>query len=227
MQMGGGEINQKARDAWHDYMANHFQLGKKTGIEQGYESAGVVPDPDKGYGLNVTYANTAFGQGMTATPLQMAGAFASVVNGGIYYKPHLVAKEIGSDGKESVTQPATVGRAIKPDVSKTMRDMLVNTLYENRVTYGASLVSTSVVMGGKTGTAQIANPKGGYYDDRFNGTYLGFVGGSSTDKPPQYVVVIQMIEPHVTGYAGAKAAAPTFLQIAQVLINNFGVVSKQ
>ena len=43
MQMGGGEINEQARTTWHDYLVNHYQFGKKTGIEQSNESAGVVP----------------------------------------------------------------------------------------------------------------------------------------------------------------------------------------
>ncbi len=89
--MGGGSINQKARDTWHDYMANRYGFGKPTGIEQGsadYESAGLVPKPDdNGAGINLTYANTAFGQAMTATPVQMAAAMSAVVNGGTYYQP--------------------------------------------------------------------------------------------------------------------------------------------
>ena len=74
MQIGGGTINQKGRDAWHDYMVNHFKLGEETGVEQGYEVGGYIPDPDNGFGLNIQYANTSFGQGMSATPLQMLAA---------------------------------------------------------------------------------------------------------------------------------------------------------
>jgi cell division protein FtsI (penicillin-binding protein 3) len=44
------------------------------------------------------------------------------------------------------------------------------------------------IVGGKTGTAQIADPSGGYYGDKYNGTYMGFVGG---DKP-QYVIVVRV-----------------------------------
>jgi cell division protein FtsI/penicillin-binding protein 2 len=226
MQMGGGEINKKARETWHDYMVNRFQFGKPTGIEQGFEAPGYIPDPNKGFGLDVTYANTSFGQGMLATPLQMSAAFSTAVNGGTYHQPHLVDKRIHADGREEMNNTAAQANLIKPTASKQLRDMLVHALYSNRGTYGASLVPTTYIIGGKTGTAQIADPKGGYYDDKFNGTYLGFVGGPSTDQAPQYVVAVQIIEPKVVGYAGAKAAAPTFLQVAQVLINNFDVVPK-
>jgi cell division protein FtsI/penicillin-binding protein 2 len=90
MQMGGGEINEQARTRWHDYMTNRYMFGQPTGIEQGFEADGYIPAPNEGYGLDIVYANTSFGQGMTATPLQMAAALASVVNGGNYYQPYLV-----------------------------------------------------------------------------------------------------------------------------------------
>jgi stage V sporulation protein D (sporulation-specific penicillin-binding protein) len=223
MQMGGGEINAKARLTWNDYMVNRYQLGKQTGIEQGFEAEGYIPDPRNGQGLNLTYANSAFGQGMTATPLQMGAAFSAVVNGGTYYKPHLIEKEIDGNGKETVIRPEVVrSGVVKPEVSQEIQDMLEYTLYSNRFVYGASLVPTTYGIGGKTGTAQISKPEGGYYDDRFNGTYLGFVGGND----PQYVIVVEVTEPHVVGYAGAKAAAPIFLKVANMLINSYDVDPK-
>jgi cell division protein FtsI (penicillin-binding protein 3) len=80
----------------------------------------------------------------------------------------------------------------------------------------------SYSVGGKTGTAQIANPAGGYFADKYNGTYLGFVGG---DKP-QYVIMVRVNQPGVGGYAGTAAAQPIFSALAHMLIDNFGVVPK-
>ncbi len=90
MQMGGGQIDSKAIDAWHNYMVNHFRLGQPTDVEQGYESAGYVPpanlnDPS----IDLTYANTSFGQGVQVTALQLGAAVSSVINGGTYYQPTL------------------------------------------------------------------------------------------------------------------------------------------
>ena len=100
MQMGGGQINTKARNAWHDYLANHYMFGKPTGIEQGYEAAPGRSEPaDNGAGIDLTYANTAFGQAMTATPIQMAAALSAVLNGGTYYQPHLVDQTDDANGK--------------------------------------------------------------------------------------------------------------------------------
>jgi cell division protein FtsI/penicillin-binding protein 2 len=226
MQMGGqtGVVNQQARDRWHDYMVNHYNFGKTTGIEQGYEAAGQVPDPDKGFGLQLTYANTSFGQAMTATPLQMAAALAAVVNGGKYFQPHLVDKLIKSDGQTEVKQPKSLNdKVVSPKVGRELRklmDYVVERHYLNGFTY--LNFPDNYEVGGKTGTAEIANPAGGYYTDKYNGTYIGFVGG---DKP-QYVIAVRVNEPKIFGYAGSQAAQPIFADIAHMLINNFNVTPK-
>ena len=226
MQMGHqtGVVNQTARDHWYDYMTNHFQLGKPTGIEQGYEAAGYIPSPDKGYGLQLTYANTAFGQAMTATPLQMAAALSSVLNGGTYYQPHLVNQVISPNGQTTATSPKIVRRGVvSSTVSQEMQGLMegvVQTKVDQGFPYMRFPAGYSV--GGKTGTAQIANPAGGYYGDRFNGTFIGFVGG---DKP-QYVIMVAVKQPHIAGYAGTTAAMPIFADLAHMLIDNFNVTPK-
>ncbi|HET7673106.1 MAG TPA: penicillin-binding protein 2, partial [Candidatus Saccharimonadales bacterium] len=122
MQLGGGEINKKARNVDYDYLTNHYFFGQKTGIEQGYEVPGVVPDPDNGSALDLKYANMAFGQGFTVTPIQMASAFAATINGGIYYRPHLV--DNGKDTDFWIKKKDVVS----PKVSKELRAMHENSV---------------------------------------------------------------------------------------------------
>lgn len=208
-QLGGGEINEKGRAVWHDYMVNHYLFGQKTGIEQGYESAGQIPDPEDGFGRNIKYANTSFGQGLLITPLQIASAFSATINGGKYYQPHLVEP---GDGKAVVIKKDNV---VSEKVSKELRG-----LHENSVnSHYSSLIRTGYKVGGKTGTAQIASPDGGYYSDRFNGTFIGYIGG---DKP-EYVIIVRVDEPKINNYAGAFAAKPLFEKIMDMLINNFSI----
>lgn len=226
MQMGHqtGVVNATARQKWYNYMVNHYHLGKPTGIEQGYEASGYIPPPNKGYGLQLTYANTSFGQAMTATPLQMAAAISSVVNGGTYYQPHLVDKVEHPDGQTDTTKPLVLTRdVVSPKVSREMQS-LMEYVIQGHLEAGFSYLKfpDGYSVGGKTGTAQIANPNGGYYADRYNGTYLGFVGG---DKP-QYVIVVRVNQPGVGGYAGSMAAQPLFSDIAHMLINSFNVTPK-
>jgi cell division protein FtsI/penicillin-binding protein 2 len=206
MQLGGGEINDQARTKWHNYMVDHYQLGKKTGIEQGYEAEGYIPDPLEGYGLNIRYANTAFGQGMSATPLQMLAAFTSTINGGVYYKPHLV---------ETAKNEVVRSDVVQPEISDVLRGMHENSVQNNY----RFLKRAGYRVGGKTGTAEVAKPEGGYYNDRYNGTFVGYVGGDT----PQYTIITKVDTPKVSGYAGTAAAAPLFGKTMDMLIQNYSV----
>jgi cell division protein FtsI (penicillin-binding protein 3) len=222
-QMGGGQLNSKARTTWNDYLTNHYRLGRLTGIEQGGESTGYIPDPNDGFGLNITYANMAFGQGMTATPLQMAAALSSVVNGGTYFKPHLVESTKRADGRVKTRKPEVVkANAVSAATSTEIVQLSEYVYTSNHTLYGMPQLRDGYSIGGKTGTAQVAKPTGGYYADRFNGTFSGFVGG---DKP-EYVIIVRVNEPGIGGYAGSKAAAPLFTDIVNMLIDNFGVTPK-
>ena len=224
MQMGGGEINEQARTRWHDYLVNHYGFGKPTGVEQGDESAGFVPEPNEGFGRSIRYANMAFGQGQTETMMQIAAALNATVNGGTYYQPTLVDGYIKDDGSVEQKAPNVVRRdVVKPDVSQHMQNFMEYTIEKNKFTYGVNALPGAYSFGGKTGTAQIASPDGGYYENKFNGTFVGYVGGNE----PEYIIVVWVQEPtNITGYAGAKAAAPVYFKIADTLTTNFGVKPK-
>ncbi len=219
MQMGGGQINTKAINNWYNYLVNKYRLGQDTNIEQGYESAGYIPKPNiANSAIGLTYANTSFGQGLQLTPLQIASALSSVINGGTYYQPTLVDKLISPDGTEKPNKPKVLeNNVVSPKVSQEMIPLMENVV----TTYfheGYSFMNfpSNYIVGGKTGTAQIAQPGGGYYADKYNGTYIGFVGGNK----PQYLIVVFNTKPNVPGYAGALAGQPVFADIAHMLINN-------
>ena len=222
-QMGGGIINQQGREAWHDYMVNHYGFGIVTNVEQSGEQPGSIPDPNKGSGRDITYANTAFGQGMTATLLQMADAYASVINGGKAYQPHLVESTLDSAGKTVVTSAKKVRTAVAPATSQDVMELLQYVFTQNHVLYGMPRLPEGYTIGGKTGTAQIVKPGGGYYDDRYTGTFAGFVGG---DKP-EYIILVRVNEPKIGGFAGAATAAPIFSNLATMMIDNFGIAPKK
>lgn len=229
MQMsdpGGTQINKKGIETWHDYMVDHFRLGQTTGIEQGYESPGLVPSADMNNpAVQLQFANTAFGQGVQLTALQLASAFSSVINGGTYYQPTLVSDIVNPNtGKTSVNNPKVVEHnVVSPNVAKELTPLLENVvttyLHEG---YSFMNFSPNYMVGGKTGTAQVAQPGGGYYKDIYNGTYVGFVGGDT----PQYVIVVFNTKPNVPGYAGALGGQPVFADLAHMLINDGYVTPK-
>lgn len=226
MQMGGGQLDAKGRQIWHDYMVNHFRLGQPTGIQQGYESSGYVPPwQNNGAGIDLTYANTSFGQGVTVTPIQMAAAVSSILNGGIYYKPYVVDQLTKPDGQVSQTKPTVLQRnVVSPQVSQDMWS-LMEYVVQGHLDAGYAYMNfgPNYIVGGKTGTAQVADPKtNAYYKNKYNGTYIGFVGG---DKP-QYVIVVFSILPNVPGYAGTNAGQFVFAHLAHMLIDNGYVAPK-
>lgn len=225
MRMGGSgdTINKTGRGVWHDYMVNHYRFGKLTGIEQGKQSEaeGIVPDPNEGYARSLTYANTAFGQAMTATPLQLAAAFSGMINGGTYYRPHLVDFTVAPDGKKVVKQPEVLKKdVVSPQVSETLQSLLEYVV--DKHSFKVKFDQKTYSVGGKTGTAQIANPEGGYFENDYNGTYVGFVGGDA----PQYVIVVSVIKPKIAGYAGSQAAQPIFGDVAHMLLDKFNVTPR-
>jgi cell division protein FtsI/penicillin-binding protein 2 len=225
MQMGGGEINLKARTAWYEYLTNHYMFGRESNIEQGYETAGLVTKPqNNGAGINLTYANMSFGQGILVTPLQLAAATSSIVNGGTFYQPYLLDARTDSSGKTTTTKPkALKTNAVSPATSGAMISLMEYVVDEHQKEGFYYLnFSDSYAVGGKTGTAQIADPAGGYYPDKYNGTYTGFVGGNDA----QYVITVFNIQPHVAGYAGSYGGQPVFADIAHMLIDNGYVTPK-
>ncbi|MGH7239977.1 MAG: penicillin-binding transpeptidase domain-containing protein, partial [Candidatus Saccharimonadales bacterium] len=206
---------------------NHFMLGRKTGIDQGYESSGFVPSPNaNGAGINLTYANTSFGQGVTATPLQMAAALASVLNGGTYYKPRLVSQIDSPGGQVQNLGPKIVKKnVVKPSTGQGLAG-LMQYVMENRA-QPVNFDQNKYTVGGKTGTAQIAKPNGGgYYTNQFNASFIGFVGGAK----PQYVIIVYAYNPNTSGYsagyAGELVAQPIFVNLAHMLIDNGYVAPK-
>jgi cell division protein FtsI/penicillin-binding protein 2 len=226
MQMGGGQINLQGRSTLYDYFTDHFGLGKATGVEQGYEADGYVPKPqNNGAGINLTYANMSFGQAYTATALQMAAAFSSIINGGTYYQPHLVEQTTTGNGHITTIAPQPVKTGV---VSTQVSNQIISLLEQNNANHikeGFPYLNfgSNYSVGGKTGTAEIANPLGGYYADRVNGTYMGFVGGDT----PQYAIVVYNIQPtKYAGFAGSGTGQPVFASIAHMLINSFGVTPR-
>ncbi len=229
MQMshpGGTQITQSGINKWHDYMVNHFHLGQPTGIQQGYESAGFVPpDNPNDPSIDLRFANTAFGQGVQLTALQLITALSSVINGGTYYQPTLVSKVITPSGQVIPYKPKVLIRnTVKPSIAGELEPLMENVV-KTYLHEGFSFMNfpSNYIVGGKTGTAQIAKPNGGgYYNNLFNGTYIGFVGGDR----PQYLIVVYNIKPGVPGYAGSYGGQPVFADLAHMLINDSYVTPK-
>ena len=216
--LGGGTINEKARTIWHDYLTNRYQFGKITGIEQAGESAGVVGSATEGDGLTVRYANMAFGQGLTITPLQLASAYSAMLNGGTYYKPSLIAKTGDNAANPTFESQIIRKEVVSEAASAQIRDMLQKSLEMNN----KAAVRDGYRIGAKSGTAQTADNNGNYKSDVYNGAYVGYIGGDT----PKYIMVVRLDEPKTSGFASSEAAK-TWAEISNKIIDNFALQQKQ
>lgn len=185
--LGGdpNSITQAGKELLYDYYHNHFGLGQPTGIEL-YENAGTIVPPDSEYAYNSTYANMTFGQGLDVTMVQVAAGWSSIINGGNYYQPTVVAGYVDRNGKfiKAEAKEPVRTNTISPETSATMRGML----HDTRWWMGDP---PEYYFGGKTGTAQ-AIRDGAYVMDEFVSGYIGF-GGSSHERP-EYVIIVKMWE---------------------------------
>jgi cell division protein FtsI/penicillin-binding protein 2 len=162
-----------------------------------------------------------FGQGLTATMVQLAAAATSIINGGTYYQPRLVDQVIDPDGSVTKKAPAAkVQNVVSAKTADEIKAMMESVVQSGG---GTSNKTPGYRIGGKTGTAQIPNPLGGYFDDRDIGS---FISAGPLDSP-RYVVVVRTDEPHAGGpFAGSAAAAPMAGDIMHWILNYGGVPPK-
>jgi cell division protein FtsI (penicillin-binding protein 3) len=181
-----------------------FGFGAATGVDLSGEATGEVRALAEWYPVDL--GTVAFGQGMSATPLQLAAAYAAIANGGTLYRPYVVATRRDADG-EHRTAPVAVRRPITPETAATMRTMLTASV-DNGISNGASLQGYSVA--GKTGTAQIPSDDGRYLDDAYISSFAGFAPAND----PRFVAVI-VIERPQSKLLGTVTAMAAFRSLAQ------------
>ncbi len=161
-----------------------FNFGMRTGIDLPGENSGVL-HTEESMG-EVELATTSFGQGFTCTMVQEAAAFSAVINGGYYYKPHVVSAITDSSG--AVTEhvnPVVERQAISTGVSNQIRNWLGEVVQQGGSGSVARVEGYS--MGGKTGTAQKVDPVSKAYE----GDYLvSFIGCAPLENPEAVVYVV-------------------------------------
>ena len=135
---------------WFYYYQKHFLLGSKTGIDLPGETSGSLIPVEN---LNVTeLATSSFGQSFTVNMVQMTSAFASLINGGTYYEPHVVKAIKNAEGATiKKIDPIEVSKTISVETSDFIRDAMYYTVLDGTATKAQV---EGYVIGGKTGTAQ-------------------------------------------------------------------------
>lgn len=196
--LGAGQVDDQARTIWYQYLTDRYGFGKPTNIELAGEQGGVVTRPDDNNGVTVRYANMSFGQGLTVTPLQLAAAYAALVNGGTYYQPSIVGSVTANNVEKVVPPKVVASNIISPQVSQDIRAVLKLSASQNN----KPAMRNGYDIGAKSGTAEVAGDDGEYKTDAYNGAYIGFLSG----KDKTYVLIVRLDEPKTSGFASAQAA---------------------
>ena len=186
-RIGGGSINDKARYTLYNYLTDRFSLGKLT--DSGlYEAPGTIISPDEDEGNAVRYSNMSFGQGMNLTMIQVLAGFSSVVNGGHYYKPTVIAGKMVNNKYIPNEERGIDHESISADTSAQMREMLARVRGAN----GGYNDKPGYRVGVKTGTGETLNDDGTYTSEK---TIVGVAGyGMSTREGamPEYTILVRV-----------------------------------
>lgn len=187
-----------------------FGFGKKTGIDLAGEATGILFPLDR-VG-NVELATSAFGQGISVTPIQQVMAVSAVVNGGVLYKPYIV-KGISDNAGNNVVEysKSKVRKVLSKRTSEIMRLAL-----ESVVAYGGgkSAYIEGYRIGGKTGTAQ-KSENGSYLVNNYIMSFMSVVPANN----PQAVLYLAIDNPKNTAMLSSYTTTPIARRILLDIID--------
>ena len=185
-----------------------FRFGKATGVDFSGEAIGMLlPESTV---QNCDLARIGFGQTIAVTPLQLAAAAASAVNGGYYYAPRIVNEIYSSDNsvREKI-QPNLLGRTVSGEASEILSSMLEGVVRDGS---GKHAYIEGYRVAGKTGTAQ-KYENGVIAQGKYVSSFLGYFPANA----PRYLALIIVDEPQGS-YYGSTVAAPCAKDIFQKII---------
>jgi cell division protein FtsI (penicillin-binding protein 3) len=205
--IGAAKIGTRlGQDKLYNYL-RAFGFGSRSGIDLPGEASGYLRDKSQWFGVDL--ATISFGQGVSATALQLATAVSAVANGGTLMKPYLVDKITDENGM--VVQqfaPQERQRIISPETARTVTRMMEGVTTEGGT--GANAAVEGYKVAGKTGTAQKVDPiTHGYSVDKRTASFIGFVPADD----PKLTILVVVDEPKTSPYGGV-VAAPAFRAIA-------------
>ena len=187
-----------------------FGFGEKTGIDLPAEAAGNLHNLDD-QRIGIQFYTASFGQGITATPLQITAAYAALANGGMLMRPQIVDAIEYPDGTREEVKPEEVRRVISKETSATIGRML-RSVVVNGHGKRADVAGYEVV--GKTGTAQVGKTDGKGYEE---GITIGSFAGYAPRENPKFVVLVRIVNPKDVQWA-ESSAAPAFGQLMRFLL---------
>lgn len=192
--LGAVKLADKLDDDYFHEFVRGFGYGQKPGSGFPGESSGVLPPPERWYGS--TKATMSYGYGLSATPLQIATAYAALGNGGKRVTPTFVKGE-RHEARE----------VLSPQVADQVMQMMQTVTEEGGTATQAAILGYHVA--GKTGTARKFNDTGGY-----SRRYVSFFAGVVPVENPRFSMVVVVDDPDASkGYYGGLVSAPVFKNV--------------
>lgn len=195
---------------FYGYM-ERFGFGHPTGVDLAGEAMGRLKTPGDSDWYNIDLGTNAFGQGVTATPLQMLMATSAIANNGKMVTPHILYSML-RDGHQYNVPSQYGGSPITSQTAHTLSEMLAQSLAAE----SSEALLPGYRVAGKTGTAQIPTDFG--YDPSV--TNASFIGWGPVDDP-QFMIYVWLNAP-TSSIWGSQTAAPTFSKVAEqtvILLN--------
>jgi cell division protein FtsI/penicillin-binding protein 2 len=183
--LGLAPTTRRASTILHDVWMR-LGFGRPTGVDVAGEVRGLVNDPSISRWTQIDLANGSFGQGVAVTQLQLATAFAAMVNGGVLVQPHVVAG-IGAEPVVATQDAPVLDPALSRPLSELLEHVLESPWYE------AESKVPGYWVGGKTGTAQVWDPvHKRWFFNIYNFSCVGFIGRDQGH--PDLVVAVRIGE---------------------------------
>ncbi|GAB2838901.1 peptidoglycan D,D-transpeptidase FtsI family protein [Microbacterium insulae] len=201
-------------DVRYDYFRK-LGIGSGSDVDFSGEETGYL-HPLEDWDPQTTY-NTAFGQGLTTTVPELAGAYAAIANGGIKVPLSLVESCTRADGTVVEPEKPEPTRVLKESTSVEMRKMLENVFLQS--SFAPMVEIPGYRIAGKTGTGEKPDlVNGGYKRGVYFTTMLGFAPA----EDPQYLVIVSLDEPKTV--TSSAANGPTFQQAMTQVLKTYRVM---
>ncbi len=198
---------------FRDYFLR-YGLGEETGIDLPGEVGGLVENLNSP--RDIEHATASFGQGIAMTPIATVRALASLANGGFLVTPH-IGREIRHTG--GLNRKLAFGegeRILKPESAEEISRMLTEVV--DVALLDGIHKKDHYSVAAKTGTAQIASPDGGYYDDRYLHSFFGYFPSYNA----RFLVFLYLNEPRGVKYSSQTLTEP-FMALTSFLINYYNI----
>ena len=193
-----------------------FGFGEKTGVDFPLEGKGILKSPPW---RNILTGTIGFGQGVSATALQITAAYAAIANQGVLNRPYILHSTVDLSGRKTLShKPKILGRPLTKDQAQALTFMLTQAVSREGTGFKAQV--EGFLTAGKTGTSQKPDlKKGGYIKGKYISSFAGFV---PADRP-QFVIYVAVDEPQKKFY-GSTVAAPVFSAVGSYAVRRAGLL---